>query len=127
MHISQWAWPEALVPMTVVGSFLHRGHALLKLQLASLSAHPGSLFKYLRPTFRQEILGPVGSRPCLLLVSGDDECVPRKDAIADRAEMLRTAIGVSAQLHIVRGAPHNLAGVEQEAVEVVCAFLEDLP
>ncbi|EFJ40349.1 hypothetical protein VOLCADRAFT_99891 [Volvox carteri f. nagariensis] len=63
----------------------------------------------------QRILGPLGCRPCLLLVSGADECVPHQDRIVTRAESLQTAIGSSACLHVVPGAPHNLAGFEEAA------------
>ncbi|GLC57312.1 hypothetical protein PLESTB_001210500 [Pleodorina starrii] len=75
----------------------------------------------------QRILGPVGARPCLLLVSGADECVPYQDAIPDRAAALKAAIGPSASVSIIPGAPHNLAGFEAEAATAVCAFLESFP
>eukprot|EP00198_Chlamydomonas_reinhardtii_P005998 XP_001695334.1 predicted protein [Chlamydomonas reinhardtii] len=74
----------------------------------------------------QRIFAPVGSRPCLLLVSGADECVPRQDQIAPRAAALQAVIGPRAVLRVVDGAPHNLAGCETQALETVCAFLEAL-
>lgn len=78
------------------------------------------------PRCSQRIFAPVGSRPCLLLVSGADECVPRQDQIAPRAAALQAVIGPRAVLRVVDGAPHNLAGCETQALETVCAFLEAL-
>ncbi|KAG2430183.1 hypothetical protein HXX76_010282 [Chlamydomonas incerta] len=74
----------------------------------------------------QRIFAPVGTRPCLLLVSGADECVPQQDQIVPRAAALQAVIGPRAVLRVVDGAPHNLAGCEAAAVEAVCGFLEGL-
>ncbi|KAG2447791.1 hypothetical protein HYH02_007248 [Chlamydomonas schloesseri] len=74
----------------------------------------------------QRMFAAVGTRPCLLLVSGADECVPARDQIVPRAEALQAVIGPRAVLRVVAGAPHNLSGCEVEAVEAVCAFLDGL-
>ncbi|PNH04553.1 hypothetical protein TSOC_009285 [Tetrabaena socialis] len=76
---------------------------------------------------RQDLLAPVGARPCLLLVSGADECCPKMSEISDRAAALQRAIGASASIHVVAGAPHNLAGHEVEAMAVLRSFLAGLP
>ena len=39
---------------------------------------------------------------------------------------LAAAIGSSAVLTVVEGAPHNCAGTESEAVSAICGFVEAL-
>lgn len=75
---------------------------------------------------RQAILAPLSQRPCLLLVSGADECVPadQQHDIVRRAQALRELAGAGVRLAVVGGAPHNLAGCEAEAVRLVCEFLD---
>ncbi|KAG2492435.1 hypothetical protein HYH03_009378 [Edaphochlamys debaryana] len=97
------------------------------LSLASVGGDDSMFCEGLSQEAMQRILGPVGCRPCLLLVSGADECVPGgPERVAERAEALQRAIGGSASVVVVPEAPHNLAGHEVEACAAVCAFLEAL-
>ncbi len=78
------------------------------------------------PSAPQAILAPLSQRPCLLLVSGADECVPadQQHDIVQRAQALQELAGAGVRLEVVGGAPHNLAGCEAEAVRLVCEFLD---
>ncbi len=71
----------------------------------------------------QELLGHLAPWPCLILVSGADECVPA--ALAPRipamAARLAAAMGPRARGCVIEGASHACAGHEVE----VAALLEE--
>mmetsp|Transcript_9418 Transcript_9418/g.22676 ORF Transcript_9418/g.22676 Transcript_9418/m.22676 type:complete len:220 (-) Transcript_9418:82-741(-) len=68
------------------------------------------------------ILGCLSGTPTLVLVSGDDECVPpHVDKAATAGRMCR-AIGPAAELVVVEGACHSLAGKEDEAADRMLRF-----
>lgn len=78
----------------------------------------------------QAHLAPVGATcPCLVLASGVDEAAPPGTDIASQAQRIESAVsagGAGARCVVVAGAPHNLAGFEEQGVAAVCDFLTGL-
>ncbi|KAJ9521308.1 hypothetical protein QJQ45_001166 [Haematococcus lacustris] len=62
----------------------------------------------------QARLAPLGTLPCLVMLSGEDEAVPDTAKIPGHASRLAAAIGGDkARAEVVSGAPHNLAGLQR--------------
>ncbi|MEW5297317.1 MAG: hypothetical protein WDW36_000534 [Sanguina aurantia] len=70
------------------------------------------------------ILAPVGAAaPCLVLVSGADETMAASVDKRAVAERLATAVGANASFVVTPDAPHNLEGLESQAVKVMVEFV----
>jgi pimeloyl-ACP methyl ester carboxylesterase len=74
----------------------------------------------------QAQLGWARKWPCLVMVSGSEEYVPPDVDVASLGQRLAAAIGSSAKLVVVDGAPHSLEGHEEEAVAAIIDFLAGL-
>lgn len=74
----------------------------------------------------QELLGPAGALPVLVLASGADECVPQGTNIPALTKKITSAMGINASLELLEGAQHNLQGHEHLCALLVGQFLEHI-
>ena len=74
----------------------------------------------------EDILRQTGVSPCLVLLSGSDQYVPKCVDIALLAERLAAAVGPAATFRVVPGAQHALDGLEDLAAEIITDFVSSL-
>ncbi|KAL3154068.1 hypothetical protein ABBQ32_013610 [Trebouxia sp. C0010 RCD-2024] len=72
----------------------------------------------------QKLLGHLAEVPTLLVLGGEDECMPKSvDGLAFGKRMQK-AIGSKAQLKFIAKGTHSLQGTEQEFVDSVQPFVQ---
>lgn len=74
----------------------------------------------------QDLLGHLHQWPCLILQSGSDETVPDASrSIPIMGQRMLAAIGHTAQLQLIAGAPHSCENFQDEVAAHVTKFITD--
>ena len=72
----------------------------------------------------QKLLGHLAEIPTLLVLGGEDECMPKSVDGHTLGQRMQKAIGSKAQLKFIAKGTHSLEGTEQEFVESVQPFVQ---
>lgn len=72
----------------------------------------------------QKLLGHLAEIPTLLVLGGEDECMPKCVDGRTLGQRMQKAIGSKAQLKFIARGTHSLEGTEQEFVESVQPFVQ---
>ena len=72
----------------------------------------------------QKLLGHLAEIPTLLVLGGEDECMPKTVDGRSLGKRMQQAIGSKAQLKIIAKGTHSLEGTEKEFVESVQPFVQ---
>lgn len=74
----------------------------------------------------QAIYAPLAGLPTLLLLSGAEEYLPPGLDYRAVGRRLAQAIGPSAVVETMEGAPHNMGGKEEEGARLIADFVASL-